>query len=674
MKASSIDSIQAIARFGVWCYFVSLVGVAHADWEVQQIVHSNDVAVSRDGDELRISTTGNDPYLIWQIDGRPEPRQLRILEFEYFSVQSIGEFSAFLGPPITESSHFDLPELLQAEGWQSYAADLESASGKPLSQKVTQLRLDFGIQNGIQFRLRKLRLRERNEMEEWRVARAAEIRKRKLGQDQSIQEYLARDFNRRLNVVVGGETITISCEDTRPMRLVEFPSHQSVSSGGVVCQALGETDGARTTFQVPRFIHGRDRLCSGWRLATINDSGEAEEYLTPRQYSESVPYLGSDEPAKRLFPTSQKGLGGIDSAGPLDDLTQLGIRAITINLVLNGFVTTQFRSGLDRIGGDDETPVYFNPAPFIHYDRLIDFARKNEMVVSAIVLVPRSKNLRSRSILVHPESDGGVYSMPNLVSEDGSQIYAQVLDRIAKRYARSDTAPGAITHWIAHNEIDFHTVWTNMGRQPRRVVTETYYRSMRMIQRIASQYNPHATVFVSLTHHWSVADDGKWQRLAPKEVLQSLQRFSELEGEFNWGVAYHPYPQSLFSTVAWNDRQISDDFDTPLITIQNLQVLGRFLHQPSMRDRHGHVRTVLLSEQGFHTEDYGDTAQQFQAESLSYAMQRIKRMPWIESFHYHRWIDHPDEGGLKLGLRTLPTSEYPHGLRKRSWFVYQATK
>ncbi|MGB1706843.1 MAG: DUF5722 domain-containing protein, partial [Rubripirellula sp.] len=49
-----------------------------------------------------------------------------------------------------------------------------------------------------------------------------------------------------------------------------------------------------------------------------------------------------------------------------------------------------------------------------------------------------------------------------------------------------------------------------------------------------------------------------------------------------------------------------------------------------------------------------------------------RNLPWIESFHYHRWVDHPDEGGLKLGLRTLPTQEHPHGERKRAWSVYQA--
>ena len=181
-------------------------------------------------------------------------------------------------------------------------------------------------------------------------------------------------------------------------------------------------------------------------------------------------------------------------------------------------------------------------------------------------------------------------------------------------------------------------------------------------------------MFASLTHHWNVPDDGRWQRLAPRELLETLQRYSEIEGDFAWGVAYHPYPQSLFAKVAWEDKKVSNDFDTQLITIQNLQVLGRFLKQPAMLATDGNPRPVILSEQGYHTDSYDDEAQNRQAGSLAWTMRRLEAMPWVESFIYHRWIDHPAEGGLMLGLRTLPSKEHPHGQRKRSWHVYQAIR
>ena len=408
---------------------------------------------------------------------------------------------------------------------------------------------------------------------------------------------------------------------------------------------------------------GRDRLHSGWRIRGQNANADKSAFLSARHYATSIVPSGSDHAAGRPRPKSQKGLSGISRRGTLDDFSELGIHAATLNLVLNRFVSTTEGPGKQRIDVTG-SPVFFDPRAFDGYDKLIDFARRREIVVTAIVLIPRSKRASTQSPLVHPESDGGVYAMPDLSSDRGAKIYAFVLDKIAERYRNADRRPGGITNWIAHNEIDFHPVWTNMGGQPREVLTETYYRSMRMIHNAARAHNPHARVFASLTHHWVVPDDGEWKQLAPREVLETLHRYSQLEGDFAWGVAYHPYPQNLFAPVAWNDTNIRDDFDTPLITIQNLEVLGRFLDRSEMRDGAGQMRPVLLSEQGFHSDSYEDEAQNRQAGSLWYAMKKVRSLPWIESFHYHRWIDHPAEGGLMLGLRTLPTTEHPQGRAK----------
>lgn len=642
-----------------------------------QVIASNDVTISTSddsvrGQELRIETTGYDPYVIWKI-GRPSwIPGVQVLEFDYFSVQPIDNLSAYLGPPITESTHFDLPELVQAEGWQNYAADLESAFGQSIPLTNRLVRLDFGMRKGIQFQLRNVHLRKRTQKEEQLLRHANSIRETKLAKDRSIRNYLRSEFAHTIEQIdIGEETITVVSDCSRPARLIEFPVYLSIGSKGIPA-AVSQVQAGKVRFQVPRYVDGRDRVNSGWRLAAADDSGE---FFTPRHYASSIPLAESSAPIPiRLYPRSQKGLGGVDHGGPLEDVRELGVSAITINLVLNRFVTTEGGEAQDRIGGNDDAPLFFDHRQFAPYDRTMDFARKHGIVVSAIVLIPRAKDANARSILVHPESDGGVYAMPNLTSQDAAKVYTNVLDRIARRYRDPLRAPGGITHWIAHNEIDFHTVWTNMGRQPRSVVTETYYRSMRLIYGVARRYNPHAEVFVSLTHHWVAKDDGRWQRLAPKEMLTALQRYSDLEGDFDWGIAYHPYPESLFATVAWSDRSVTNDLNTPLITIQNLHVLGRFLEQDSMRNRHEKVRTVILSEQGFHTKDYSESIQQFQAESLSFAMQKIKQMPWIESFHYHRWIDHPAEGGLKLGLRTLPTPSAPYGVRKRAWYVYQAIR
>jgi hypothetical protein len=84
------------------------------------------------------------------------------------------------------------------------------------------------------------------------------------------------------------------------------------------------------------------------------------------------------------------------------------------------------------------------------------------------------------------------------------------------------------------------------------------------------------------------------------------------------------------------------------------------------------LRTVLLSEQGYHTKDYFSEAQQLQAAALVYTWHKIRPLPTIEAFHNHRWIDAREKGGLLLGLRTVPDAEKPFGERKSGWSVFQA--
>lgn len=635
---------------------------------------TNQVDLSIQADTLTIRTTGHDPYLVWDL---PEglSKNTRVLEFEYFCLEKIDAVSGLLGPPWAERSRFDLPELSIAQGWQVYAVDLLEAAKRVETESATKLRIDCGMRSNARIKIRRMRLRGRTAKEARESALAEMRRQQKISQSLSIANYLGSSFPLEFDrVAIDLDSISVEgrlpSDNVKPRawQLVEYPPHESIDGPGIPCEAPIQFSSDRFQVILPRATDNRDRVHSAWRIRE-SDALNAP-FLSARHYANVIKPVEGEFATVRPRPASQKGLSGMSTRGPIEELPELGIHAITINLVLSRFLSDRAGEGREKLDVSGP-PIYFDSRAFRPYDKLIGFAHRHEIVVSAIVLIPRPRN-RAPGPLVHPEANGGVYSMPDLTSERGANLYGQVLDRIARRYRNTNQDPGGITNWIAHNEVDFHSVWTNMGQQPPEVFLEAYYRSMRMIYGAARSYNPHARVFASLTHHWVVSVEGSWKRLAPRSILEQLQRYCQLEGDFAWGVAYHPYPQSLFAAVAWKDTKIRDDFDTPLITIQNLEVLGRFLEQPEMRDAEGEMRPVLLSEQGFHTDSYEEQAQARQAASLWYAMKKVRSMPWIESFHYHRWIDHPDEGGLKVGLRTLPTQDHPHGKRKRAWKLYQA--
>jgi hypothetical protein len=89
------------------------------------------------------------------------------------------------------------------------------------------------------------------------------------------------------------------------------------------------------------------------------------------------------------------------------------------------------------------------------------------------------------------------------------------------------------------------------------------------------------------------------------------------------GIAYHPYPQSLFHAATWNDAKDTFNFDTPKIPPKNIEVLDAHLHQPRFLYQRKTLRQVMLSEQGFHKNDYSESAQRLQADATAFAKEII---------------------------------------------------
>lgn len=631
---------------------------------------AHDLRITQINEGWQLETTGSDPFVVTELSDKITDEK-EVLEFEYLCVEPIKNPSIYFGPPITAANKFDLPTIRQAEGWYTYSADLTIANGKKLPQSTRVLRIDFGSKPGVTIQIRKLKLRPRSDKEIESIANGIAIENQKKQSADRITNYLASKSLATIESVhMGKELITVKAisDDSKSIpKLVEMPIEFSIGDKKqpLPVEFTHRFVDGRIVMELPRRIDNRDRLHSGFALVSPNSSAET---ITYRTFATSFdpPAIPVAVPPK---PRNQKGLSGV-SDGPESDLKELGITAVTMNLVLNRFVTETNGPKRELIPVDGK-PIYFNHDAFAGIDHLTKLSRRNDIVVSAILLIVNKDSIGPKSPLVHPDADGGVYAMPDLTTSRGVGVYAFVLDKLAERYRDPTSELGGITNWIAHNEVDFHSVWTNLGKQPRAIATETYYRSMRMIHNTARMYQPGARVFASLTHHWVQPDDGSGRQLSPREVIETLQRYSTIEGDFAWGVAYHPYPESLFAKVAWEDKTPTDSFDTPLITIQNLPVLGRFLEQPSMRDSQGNVRPVILSEQGFHTADNSEEAQQAQAQSLIYAMKKVRSLPIVESFHYHRWLDHPDEGGLHLGLRTEPSAAQPVGTKKQAWEAYR---
>ncbi len=629
-----------------------------------------------------VRTTGSDPYAFTEpLPAPPDPRRDHVLAFEYFSATGTDATQVFLVPPLREIASEKGAGLIRSEGWTTFSLDL-----KPLLEKhgagLRALRLDFGDNPGKVIRLRNLQLRPPTE-QELRLARDREARQAaERRRDAALRAYLTReDYPCRVTKVavddrrVAVEGRVSAAERARGgLLLAEVPIHIDLADPGDLPWTLPLTvEGCgRFSASVARREGGAlDRLLSRWMVVRRRSGGGGGyEPLSHARYADSVTARAGG--LRAMKPRNKKGIGALGPGRPLSDLDDLGISAATVNVVLNGLLFTT--------PGPDRTPYAYGGRTWhvsnrqvAEWDRTFLEAAKRGIVVSAILLISQARNTPDKEVgrlLSHPDADpAGIFVMPDLTTAEGVAAYAAALNFLAERYSRPDGRFGRIHHWILHNEVNAGWVWTNAGEKSALRYTDLYHRSMRLAHLIARQYDPNAKTFASLEHHWTMVLP---RHYAGREVLEWLARLSTAEGDFDWGIAYHPYPQNLFEPRVWEDHEPTFSFDTPKITFKNLEVLDAFVRLPRMRFRGRSIRPVHLSEQGLNSRDYSETALRDQAAGMAYAWHKYRALDSVEVFHYHNWVDNRGEGGLRIGLRRFPDDrDDPHG-RKPVWFVYQA--
>ena len=83
---------------------------------------------------------------------------------------------------------------------------------------------------------------------------------------------------------------------------------------------------------------------------------------------------------------------------------------------------------------------------------------------------------------------------------------------------------------------------------------DIYVKSMRMVYYTARKYDADAEVFISLDHCWN-QEYTEPHCYPAAEVMDTLMAYCKAEGDFKWGVAIHPYPESLLDPKSWLDKK-----------------------------------------------------------------------------------------------------------------------
>jgi len=424
------------------------------------------------------------------------------------------------------------------------------------------------------------------------------------------------------------------------LSLVELaPSETNASAGTVVVNQLA----AGSPVRVPRFDGARDRLYSGFVATRAGAAGRSA--VGALRFVEDVGSLARNQEPYPT-PVSKKGI----QVQMVDDALALGIRHCTLNFNLAGLIQLQPQPDSLKWESDGRT-YYFNRRYLdsIPVKRLSDAG-----VIVNLILLHYLGHADLDAFMKHPRCDPATpnhLTAFNTVTPDGLRHYKAAIEFLADHYSGTNTAHSRVWGYIVGNEVNAHWEWYNAGQATRAEIAADYLRTVRVTHTAVRKSSAQARVYLSLTHFWDrVMRNNPLHYCEGRGLVDDFNRLAKAGGDFDWHLAFHPYPENLFEPRTWLDKQPTPREDTPKITFKNLEVLDAYFRRPELLYR-GRPRRIILSEQGFHCPDKPD-GELWQAAAYCYAWKKVEALAGIDAFILHRHVDHGHEGGLNLGLWT----------------------
>jgi len=359
----------------------------------------------------------------------------------------------------------------------------------------------------------------------------------------------------------------------------------------------------------------------------------------------------------------------------VEDALALGIKHAALNFNLGQLIAPL---------GDANSPSWdlggrrycFQPAYLHSMDQRIKRLSDQGVIITLIVLTYQSGDPAVDRILIHPDC---VTNAPNrlgnfnTVSEEGRQWLTAIMEFCAERWSRPDRRYGRVSGYIIGNEVNSHWWWANMGNVTMETFADDYLRTVRLVHDAVRRQSSWARVYISLEHHWNIRNHpgSETQAFPARPFLEYFAQQARAGGDFDWHIAFHPYPENLFEPRFWNDQSATTNvLTTPRITFKNIELLTEYVRRPELLCN-GRPRHIILSEQGFNTPKGAD-GEIIQAAAFCYAYKKVERLDGIDAFILHRHVDNANEGGLLLGLRSnQPRDGDPHP-RKRIYECFRA--
>ncbi len=365
------------------------------------------------------------------------------------------------------------------------------------------------------------------------------------------------------------------------------------------------------------------------------------------------PEMLADASASGPKPESKKGL--LLDPQMLDTplLTDLDVKYAIYNIPLSHIVGETANEVFPTILYEYRGKTYkFNGASINGYDHLFTYLTENGMNSTAIILNDWNEAYPE---LIHPLSRnneaGAYYYAFNTAEEEGCLHLEAIASFLAQRYSGKEY--GLVSNWVVANEINQYRTWNYMDTDDINLYSAEFEKAMRIFNNAAKSNYADANVYFSIDHDWNNNEGNNEDHFNAKEILEVINDIVRKKGNYDWGLAIHPYPDPLTRVNYWTETY-DKTVDAPILTLMNLSTVTDVLKQEEYLDRNGEVRSITVTELGFSSA----SGEKLQAAAFAYCYYIIEANPYVDAFIMNRQTDALEEvkQGLAFGIYDLDQS------------------
>lgn len=380
-------------------------------------------------------------------------------------------------------------------------------------------------------------------------------------------------------------------------------------------------------------------------------------------------------PDQQAFPDTQTKKGLRIQIDMLADAMELGVKHAGTDILFQQILGT----GIDY--NYNGKTYHFSKEVMAEYDRTISSMSAKSINITAVILNGWSDAAPDLHYPGSQQNADAYHYMFNVATREGYEQTRAIAAFLAERYNGSNPDHGRVVNWVIGNEVNNQKNWNYMGPMELENYVEAYQKAVRVFYTAIKTAAANDRVYISLDFHWNNPNeiDNKL-KYAGKAVTDTFNSLTQRQGQFDWGLAYHPYPYPMIEPEFWDDAQtglITTDFDSPIINFANLGVLTDYFAQDSLRNAAGQVRHIILTEQGFSAKSHsrGDVPY-IQAAAFAYSYYLVDSNPYIDAYLLSRQVDAPSEAaqGISFGLWTCDMNQ-PNLIvasqRRKIWQVFK---